>query len=239
MITKIYSTSRNTEVNSVCTNLSTAFHKTSLSSDTILAGFITKTEEKNASLSGAIKRLREKSKLFELDGTRDDCLRAVWFLVFGFTFHPDEAVSSAAKKVFAILENFGLQIINETYAIESAHIGAMLGQFATPDVQAATALLSGCALLIDRLSVAETAFEQARVEFETIKGNEGAFANASLLGKELLTLINEQLCTYINGMLVSDEATYGEFARTVAQIIADNNTNVRRRLTKKTEETTA
>ena len=240
MIFKILTSSRNTEVSSVSSNLLTAYNKTELSSDTFLQGFFATLDEKSTVLSGAIKRLKEKSELLNLDGIRDDTMRAVWYLVFGLTFHPEEEISNAAKKVFAVLENFGLGIINESYAIESAHISSILAQLSAESIHPIVNLLTGCQVLIERLATAQTNFEHARVEFESIKGNQDTFASASKLSTEMVKLINDQLIVYLNGKLVNDNGTYKGFANTVDQIIADNNMNVRRRLKKPVaEEATA
>ncbi len=42
-------------------------------------------------------------------------------------------------------------------------------------------------------------------------------------------LLNGKLVVYLNAMAIVNEDTYGSFVRTVAQIIADNNDNVKRR----------
>lgn len=236
MIPQISKSSRNTEVNSVCSNVSTAFEKANLTSYTVLTGLMTQIKDKNASLTGAIKRMREKSHLIELDNFRDDNTRALWYLTYGLTYHPVEEVSSAAKKVFSVLKNFGLQIIRESYSIESANLDALIFQLSGEELSAALAKLDGCPTLLNQLKEAQTNFEHNQIEFEKIKGNEGTFEKASALSKELMDLINSKLIVYLNGKLIDDEETYGDYIRTVEQIISDNNLNIRKRSGKKIKE---
>ncbi len=53
--------------------------------------------------------------------------------------------------------------------------------------------------------------------------------NATTIKKEVVNIINNNLVVYLRAMEQVDEPTYGNFARTIAQIIANNNEVVKKR----------
>jgi hypothetical protein len=53
--------------------------------------------------------------------------------------------------------------------------------------------------------------------------------NATALKKEVIDVINNQLVVYLDAMMLVDEATYGAFGRTVAEIIDTTNEMVKKR----------
>ena len=54
-------------------------------------------------------------------------------------------------------------------------------------------------------------------------------SNATLVKKEVLTLLNDKIVVYLRAMDQVNAATYGVFVATVAQIIADTNEQVKKR----------
>jgi len=57
---------------------------------------------------------------------------------------------------------------------------------------------------------------------------------AKCLKRKIVETVNNQLVVYMRAMSQVNEAVYGDFARTLAEIIADNNEVVKKRA-KKTE----
>ena len=100
---------------------------------------------------------------------------------------------------------------------------------AKPELQPAIGALPGFAQMIEDLANAQTSFEEMRPAYDLHKAEEGTLANASEIKKTVVTLVNDKLVVYLRAMLQVDETTYGPFARTVAQMIADNNEIVKRR----------
>ncbi len=100
---------------------------------------------------------------------------------------------------------------------------------AKPNLQEAIAALSGCAELIAALRAAQDDFEQARIAYEAEKAQEGTEANATTLKKDVTDIINNRIVVYLNAMMLVDDAAYGAFGRTVAEIIDENNEMVKRR----------
>ena len=82
------------------------------------------------------------------------------------------------------------------------------------------AAITGCADLITKLQTSQDAFTAARLSFQQEQAQEGELANATSLKKQLVSLLNDKLVAFLNGMVVADSATYSEYATTVNQIIS-------------------
>ena len=229
MIQKLILNSRVTEVDAVSIRTTGAYKRTTLSSDAHLDKIFSALEPKSALFTRAIRRLKDESVLEGKDEVRDDKVRAVNYLTLGFMHHPDLAVKAAAGEVERVFDNYGLSITGESYAVESSLINSLLADLAKPKLQDAIAKLSGLAEIITELQAAETDFEQTRIAYEEEKAKEGTLENATAIKKEVVTIINEKLVVYLRAMIQVDEATYGDFARTIAEIIADNNEVVKKR----------
>jgi hypothetical protein len=189
-------------------------------------------EPLSVSLSGSINRITAESNLEEKDEERDEPLCSLFYLVAGFLHHPDATIRAAAEKVNAVIERYGMGITKESYAVESSLVSSMLKDLAQPKLQDAIALLSGCAEIIAALQLAQTAFETARIAYEEEKADDSTQQSASEIKVEVLELVNKKIVVYLRAMEVVDVETFGAFARTVAEIIADNNQAVRKRLSK-------
>ncbi|AHW62174.1 hypothetical protein SAMN05444285_1355 [Draconibacterium orientale] len=232
MIQKLNSKSRVTEVDAACMRIIGAYQNTSLSTDVHLAAMFSALEPLSVSLSGSINRITAESNLEEKDEERDEPLRSLFYLVAGFLHHPDATIRAAAEKVNAVIERYGMGITKESYAVESSLVSSMLKDLAQPKLQDAIALLSGCAEIIAALQLAQTAFETARIAYEEEKADDSTQQSASEIKVEVLELVNKKIVVYLRAMEVVDVETFGAFARTVAEIIADNNQAVRKRLSK-------
>jgi hypothetical protein len=229
MIEKLIAKSRTTEVDAASIRIIGAYKKHDLSSDAHLTGIFTALETESARLTAAVKRAKTESVLEEKDEVRDNKMRAIHYLLMGLLHHPDATIKTSAEKVEDVFDNYGLSILSESYASESSLIVSLLGDLAKQNLQASIAALSGCAELIAELQTAQTDFEQTRIAFDEEKAKEGTLENATAIKKEVLLIINDKLVVYLRAMIQVDEATYGDFARTVAQIIADNNEMVKKR----------
>jgi Family of unknown function (DUF6261) len=226
---KLIATSRTTEVNAVGTKIIFEYDKNDWSADAHLTAIFDGLKAKNAILTSAINRIKAESVLEEKDEVRDEKVRAIYYLIFGFTHHPDVAIKTAALKLDAIFEHYGLQLISKSYAIETSLIDSLMLEFEKADLQPSIAALPGLTQLIAELTAAELDFKTANVKFEEEKAEEGIKENASTVKKEVVSIINEQIVIYLRAMIQVDEPTYGELTRTSAQIIDDNNVIVNKR----------
>ncbi len=229
---KLKAQSRNTEVNALARRLLGAYRKTALNNDSHLANLIAELEQVVTLLTAAINRLRVASALDEKDELRDNSVRSLYYFILGITHHPDLKISESAKQLFKLLEHYGLSITGENYASESSFINSLLNDLNKPDAQSAIADISGASELIATIQTAQTDFEQTRIAYEEEKAQQGNFENATNLKMQLVKLINEQLLVYLQAMMLVNESTYGEFGRTVAEIISTANEAVNRRSSK-------
>ena len=228
-ISKLTTTVRTTEINSVTSGIIAEYTKVGLSSDAHLASIFNLLQPLNTKLTESINRIKAESNLEEKDELRDNKVRAVNYLTMGFVHHPDATISNAAKIVNVIFEHYGMNIVNESYATESSLIESLLVEFAKEDLQASIALLPGLSVVIEELRAAQTAFEEAQLTFQNEKATDGIKESASEIKKEILVIINEKLVVYLRAMVMVDEAKYGAFVGTFAQIIDDMNVIIKKR----------
>ncbi|MBN2639960.1 MAG: hypothetical protein JXR65_12830 [Bacteroidales bacterium] len=229
MIQNLISNCRTTEVDAVAQNITGAYKGTTLSTDPYLSGLMTGLETEGGSLTAAIKRMKAESELEAKDELRDEAFRSLYYLIQGMAHHPDATVKAAAEKIFAVLDHYGLTITDQSYASESSLVSSLLNDLAQPELQEAIAALSGCAEIIAQLKTAEDNFEAARIAFDEEKAQESTRENATTIKKRVVSLINDKLVVYLLAMAQVDAETYDLFARTVGQIIADNNEVVKKR----------
>ena len=228
MIEKLMTNSRNPEVNAVVVRTSDGFKQSGIT-DPYLVTTFAGLEAANLKLSAVIKRTKAESDLEEKDEVRDEKIRALYYLLNGFLFHPTKKIKEAAQSLMEVFSKYGLVIINESYDIESSFVGSMLIDYAKPEYADAIATLSGCADLIAQLQTAQTDFEQARLVYETEKAKEGLVENATAVKKEVISILNDKIVIYLRAMEQVNPETFGVFAGTVAEIIATNNEQVKKR----------
>jgi hypothetical protein len=228
MIDKLIAQSRVTEVNDVAARMSGAFQNSGLT-DAYLVSTFTALDAGNTKLTLAIKRSKAESDLEEKDEVRDEKVRALYYLLLGSGHHPTKTIKDAALLLLDLFDNYGLAMVGESYATESSLVSSLLLDLAKPKFQEAITLLSGCAELIAELQTAQTGFEQARIAYEAEKAKDGMQENATVVKKEVLELINNKIVVYLRAMEQVDPVTYGVFTGTCAQVIADNNEQVKKR----------
>lgn len=228
MIDKLIAKSRVTEVNDVATRSLGSFNQSGIT-DPYLSSTFTSLDAANLKLSEVIKRTKAESDLEEKDEVRDDKVRGLYYLLNGFLYHPTKKIKEAAQSLMEVFNKYGLAVIGESYASESSLLGSLLLDLAKPEYADAIATLSGCADLIAQLQAAQTDFEQARIAYETDKAKEGMVANATAVKKEVVSILNDKIVVYLRAMEQVNPETFGVFAGTIAQIIADNNEQVKKR----------
>ena len=229
MIEKINSKSRITEVDNVSSQILAAYLGATLSADQNLLGIITTIQPVSDKMSSAIKRIKSESELEEKDELRDNAVRSLFYLITGYTHHPDSAIREPALKIMSILDNYGLTITSESYATESSLIKSLLLELEKRDIKTAIELLSGAPESVVSVQNTQNNFVASHLVSEQNKAEEGTYENATSLKKEMIKLINGKLVVYLKAMILVDEETYGSFVRTIAQIIADNNEIVKKR----------
>ncbi len=226
------SKSRNTEIGDASKQIIGAYNLSGLYNDSFLAALLSTLETETTKLTTSVKRMKTESELKEKDAARFQKVRSVYYMLLGFLYHPSPEINESARVVKKVFDKYGMSMVKESYATKSALIMSMLTDFGDLKIQELIASLSGLGELIAALKQAQTDFEVCRVHYEGDKAKEGMLENATALKKVVVNIINEKLIVYLIAMQQVNEPVFGELARTVAQIIADNNKTVKKRAKK-------
>jgi hypothetical protein len=232
MIEKLHNSSRTTEVDGSVQQTISGYNKTTLSTDNKLVQIIAFIVAQATLLSAAINRLKAKSEQRTYDDIRDEKITALYYLLLSFSHHPQAAIKNAALSLFEVFEHYGMEIKSASFTSESSLLNSMLVDYSHPKQLANIAEVPQCDSYIAALHEAQNNFESNRLSFEEAQGQEGTLENASKLKKVVITTINGLLVPYLNVVAQLDEPTYGAYTRTVAEIIAANNEQVKKRLNK-------
>ena len=233
-IEKILHRSYNGEVATVAEGILKTSENHDWSTDNFLTDALQRIQTENNKLSIAIHQDKAMSELEERDDDRDNAIRALYNLCAGYRYHPGEEIRTAAQTLYLIFNKYGLNdLVQSNYAQESALIESLLKDLSTDEATAAIALLAGVTETIANVRTAQDNFTNAFVAYSEEKAQNNGKQSATKVKLAVLKLINEELVIYLRAMNIAATDTYGSFAAATAQIIADNNDKVRRRITKK------
>ena len=87
----------------------------------------------------------------------------------------------------------------------------------------------GLSDIIAALQLAQDDIEKVHIIYQEEKAKKGNLIKAVDVNKRISKIINHKLVAYLRAMLQVSYVTYGNFARTTAKIIADNNEVVKKR----------
>ncbi len=227
---KIRSNSRVAEVEQVMKNIIAASEKSDWSADVYLTDIFSELKPLSLKMSGAVNRDKAESLQAELDVVRDDSLKDLVLAAEGYRINPIEHIRTAAETVCTVIEKYGLSIADESYVLESSHINALLRDLAEEKLEEAIGELPGMEELISRLTGDQKTFETEYQNFLSAKASEGEQESATDIKIEALELLNGKFYFYLNGMFHVNEAVYGVLVRETAEIIARNNSAVKKRM---------
>jgi hypothetical protein len=228
-LNKLLNKSRIAEVFAAAKRMIMAFAEGSLSEDTNLSNTFSALEQSNTKLGTAINREEAVSDLEEKDEIRDSKVRAVYYLITGYLYNPEENIRAAAEEVNKVFSRYGVEIVNDSYSEESTFIDSMLNDLAAEDLTQAIVSLAGLNKALAELRTAQDVFEQARVNYEKKAAQDVNEESATKIKPEIVSIVNNKLVPYLRGMVIMDEAKYGELTLTLAKIIDDNNEVVKKR----------
>jgi len=228
-LNKLHINSRVAEVNAFTIRLIKLYKKGDWSKDAYLTNLFKDLEACSNGLTTAINSSKAVSLLEEKDEVRDDKLRALYYFLTGLSYHPEQKIQLAAQALLEVYQRYGMAIISENYAVETALIASLIEDLAAESLKSSIDALSGCAALIEGLHKAQDDFEKTRVEYEEQKAVESVQENATAIKHKVLKLINEKLIPYLQAMSQVDEAKYGSLTHTLAEITQDNNETVKKR----------
>ncbi len=222
---------RVSECNDTITQIITAFKSSALTTETYLSNTFGVLETENNALSLALNRATEESELDAYDVKRDECMRALYYYVQGQSYNPDAATKAAANTVLTILDQYGLDVLRQTYSAESALIHSMLTDLADETVQLSVSVLPACASLIAALQEAQQNFSSQRAAYEANKASLQTEKSAYELKKAIVPMLNKSVVGYLNAMMGMSLHDYNTFSAQVAEIIQLANGVIKRRIT--------
>ena len=229
---KLKTTSRTTEVDAISKAIIANHDNSVIEDDNHLNEIINEMRPLSVKLNEAVMRHKADSELDEKDQKLDGDFRNLYYLILGFTHHPDATINAAAQTVMKILNNYGLETINKSYLTETSLISSMLTELKNTEIAESITLLSGATESIDTLGASLDDFNQSFLLNKDIKSKENQMDNATEYKKEMVKLINGKLIIYLNAMVLVNNQVYGEYANKTAQIIEDLNTIIKRRTKK-------
>jgi len=228
-LNKLISNCMATEALSVSQRIIMEYDSGDWSSEVHFTTIFTELKPLTAKLDLAVKLERAISDLETKNDVRNELIRSLNYSINGYVHSLEPAVKEAAIAVNKIFSKYGVKITQDSYTNESGFISSMLTDFSDPDLQPSIALLGGMNLLITTLTTANNDFETARLKFERESAEFKHKEKATSLKSKVVMLINKKLVKYLRGMSEMDEAIYGQFTRTIGQIIDDVNRDVKRR----------
>lgn len=229
MFEKLSFKSRTTEVSDVAQNLIAAYKKSNVAIDSFFSATMDELTESSKMLVQAINQMKPISILEEKDEIRDKHIQTLFQFIQGSVVHPNSVVAASAKEIKKVLDQYGIHLIHESYSSESALVNALLNDLQAAPVQTAIQDLPGCAELVDRVTQAEADFEESRLDFETDKALAGSIKASTKIKHHVVQTINSKVIPYLWAKALAQPDQVEGFAKTLQQIISDNNTMVRKR----------
>ncbi len=223
------SKSKVAEISTSSNEFITLYGELNLSADLFLHSLFEEYTPLATRISAAIKRDQAESDLDEHDAARDSDIRDIFYIVKGAAHNPIAAIKEAGNKVLVVIEKYGLAMVDESYAIESAHINSMTDDLSTDEMVEAIGHISGLELLLSQLKQNQSEFEAARSAFDNAQSADKGNASATDIKKEILELVNGKIVVYLRAMSMANPDMYGEFVRRTTEIIERNNLQVKKR----------
>ena len=174
---------RTTELDTITARIVAAYLSSTLGSDTNLKGIMDSVQPLATNLNQAINRIKSESELEELDDDRDQAARSFYYLILGFTHHPDETIKKAAIKIMNVFDHYGLHMLNENFATETSLLTSLFSELAKPAMQENMVLVSGAVESLAALQASQNTFETSHLAYEQNKAQEGTYTNASTIKK--------------------------------------------------------
>ncbi len=184
---------------------------------------ITKISERYA----VMKEIREGFKPISSqklkDCFRDAKYRSFYKIVDAATTSPIEEVAEAAIPIFDIIKPYGLGVTQKPYVEESVSFNTITSKLNTPDFKAKMAVIQGCELSFNELSLSQSHFEQADRDWKSDKAEARDQENLTEVRDSLYSIMNDKLISYLEIMMIINPSKYKAFARDVNEFIIANN----------------
>ena len=204
--------------------LSTFHDATAFAKDEMFGSVFGEIDTLDKKLEKTFASVKVSLSLEKADEARDEAIRNLYAILQGYAAMPNEEKKAAAHKILAALAPYGLKIVTESYAMESASIRGLLNVLDADTLKADIALLDGVSDVIEALRAAEQELLEAGKT--SIKASNEKNDSSYKVKKQLLDVFNSKLVPYLSGCAAIKPEKYATFAADIGKLIDRANDSV-------------
>lgn len=198
--------------------------------DTYLASLFERLQTNYDELNTAIKQTKTKSNLAEKDAIRDEKLSVIHQILKAFQVVPNQEMKDAALRLLEIFNKYGIEIISKNYNEQSGFINSLLADFSRKKAATDINKIPTLSDAVEELKAAQEDFHNNYLMYNNeVKTKDKNQKTATSLKPPIVQLINSQLITYLNGVVLSQSEKYQNFYDIIDQLITDINLTMSRR----------
>jgi len=232
---KVYHYCTNQEVYVLTGNILAAFAKEDWSSDAVLTKLIAVLTEENETF-GKILSTSDSSEnsrtLKELDSIADQAFVCTKQFLWANTFDLDENKAEDATRLWKdVFDKYDLQLHRRSYENQMGLSQNLIDHLKDADLRA---IMDGLTGVSPRFDLFVTSSNNFRNKYQEIAEQEAAMeemASPSTQRSVVRKIINDQLLTYMGGVVMAMPEKYDEIARVLEDYIQTTNTKARTRKT--------
>jgi|GEM_PF-520267 len=203
--------------------------ETALQDDAFLVSLFGEIKQLSDKVTEAIKHDVGVPMLKKAARARDRAVTVLGKVIEGYAVMPIEKVKASGEQLAKVYKAHRKDMLSGNYSVKSSHTESLLKEYAKDEYKAAIKQLTGVKECIDELQKAQTDFQEKRLAYEKYAALQLKDSSATDMKKPLVELINTKLYTYISAMRIANPEEYKHFADAVEKIIADTNTAIKQR----------
>jgi hypothetical protein len=234
MITQLSSQANTSELNGIASNFNSIISK-SETKDAALLKLNTSLKTSNADLTQAIDKKLGSDKtdhIWELEGLRDDSLRAFFITIHGCSLRQNAAVKEAGLLIREVINRHGRTMYQLPHLEQTSKMDALFTELALPAMTAALQTTQ-TAVIVDETKKANQDFLDAVNERTNADVTKEEIALVAAARKPVKTGL-EKIMNYLSSVIPQEEAPELEIIyNSLSKIITEANSVIKTRLTLK------
>lgn len=227
-IGKIIYNSYSEEVNETVDAFIAEAEKHDFSADSYLSGVLATLKKENARLTTAIRASKASSEKSYFDEQRDLAGKGLFFCANAACLLPNEEVLKPALVIQKLLDRYTPSIFKANYDKETAFINSLLEDLAALETEVNAVPQLG--LHVEHLKQTQNNFIKARNQYTDAKIEEKTLLSAYQQRQVVRKWMNDKVIPYLNLMDTFNAEVYGTVVAKCAELVAENNIRVKRRL---------
>lgn len=200
-----------------------------LAGDSTLSEIIIELRSTLLDLTQLLNYTKKASELAAKNLVRNEAVRNFATSLDGYCALPIQEVKVAGEAVRLVFAQFGLAMMHESYAVESALMHSLLQKLEEPEIVANIKKLMGLEELVRLLKDAQHDFDKTLVEYEEAIIIEKEHGTATSLKGEIIPVVNVKLVPYVVLKAAMNSQKFSHFAGHVEKTINKINDAVKRR----------